>query len=481
MNIEELIRRALAAQSAHVAQRAALVDEQNQILRSVPADSSLSAEQLERFNALSDQKRAKDAEILAAEQHVNNLRAEKEADEAATRAAEETHRGAPAPTPGLETVNREEPTYTRRRAQQEEVSFFRDLWSAQIFNNMDARERLSKHQRETANLLTKRASTTGTFGSLVPPQYLPEEYAAVARAARPYANLIAAKGRRKQIPAKGMTVTVPRGTVGLTAAVQGGQNTAVNNSDTTVVDITGQITTIAASSDVSRQSIERGDDVDDLVFSDIVTAYGAMLDGQLFSGTGATERIRGVLNVAGVNQISAYTAAATPTTFYSKHAGAINAVQTTRFLTPTIILLHPRRWNWLVAQVDSNGRPLAVPGAQGPFNALAGWDSPQDPNTIIPVGSIQGVPVFTDPSVPTTVGTASEDVSIVQRIEDAILWEDGDGLPKQFSFEQPLAGSLTVKLLAYGYAAATFERYPTATALVGGNSAAGFGQIAPTF
>ena len=65
---------------------------------------------------------------------------------------------------------------------------------------------------------------------------------------------------------------------------------------------------------------------------------------------------------------------------------------------------------------------------------------------------------------------------------NCLLWEEGDGQPKQLRFEQTLGNQLTVKLVVYGYAAFTSGRYPQAVAQVGGfDATAGQGQIAPTF
>jgi hypothetical protein len=59
---------------------------------------------------------------------------------------------------------------------------------------------------------------------------------------------------------------------------------------------------------------------------------------------------------------------------------------------------------------------------------------------------------------------------------DQILWEDGDGTPNQLKFEETIAGSLTCKLVVYGYAAFTAGRYLTSVAIISGT-----GLVAPTF
>ena len=187
----------------------------------------------------------------------------------------------------------------------------------------------------------------------------------------------------------------------------------------------------------------------------------------------------GILQTAGTNQATAFTAAATAATFSSKSAGQLSAVATTRFAPATLTVMHPQRWNWLLGQVDSSNRPLAVPVANGPFNAQAVYDQPTGHGPI--VGYFLGLPVVTDPNLPTNIGSGPEDVVIVMRKEDQLLWEDGDGMPRELRFEQTLGNQLTTKLVVYGYAAFTAGRYPASVGKVGGNSAAGFGLVAPTF
>ncbi|MEV9295977.1 hypothetical protein AB0173_25140, partial [Klebsiella quasipneumoniae] len=95
---------------------------------------------------------------------------------------------------------------------------------------------------------------------------------------------------------------------------------------------------------------------------------------------------------AGTTQMAAFAAAAAADTFWKKLAGAIVAVQTGRFLAPTGIVMHPRRWGWLTSLVDSANRPLVVPNQNGPSNSQGHYNEPLDTNASAPVGWMQGVP-----------------------------------------------------------------------------------------
>jgi hypothetical protein len=121
---------------------------------------------------------------------------------------------------------------------------------------------------------------------------------------------------------------------------------------------------------------------------------------------------------------------------------------------------------------------LAMSNAPGAYSA----DGAVDARTVQTVGSLQGLPLITDANVPTTVGTNVEDIVFAIDRRQALLWEDGDGNPKQLRFEQTLGNQLTVKLVCYAYAAFSAGRYPVAFSKVGGlDTTATFGQVAPTF
>lgn len=385
--------------------------------------------------------------------------------------------------PGDGVIVREERTYTRHKDQRGETSFFSDLYRSSQPGSRDfaAEARLQRHDAELRaenEVPQERATTTTSYAGLIPPQYLVEQAALLMRAGRPFANSIT----RMELPDTGMSFVIPRGTTGASAAVQATQNSNVSSTDQVFADLTIPVATVAGQQDVSRQSLERGmPGTDQMVYNDIAGAYGVAVDVQTLSGTGASGQVLGTLATAGINQATAFTAAATPQTFYTKVIGQDNAIETTRFLAPTARYMHPRRWNWLLTQFDTQNRPLVVPNANGPMNALGIYNGPNDTPIITPVGTLAGLPVITDASIPTAVGSGPEDQVIVARREDLILWEDGDGMPRRLRFDETLGGQLTVKLVAYGYIAFTAGRYPTAVGVVGGNSAAGFGLAAPTF
>jgi HK97 family phage major capsid protein len=266
-----------------------------------------------------DELRAKEAEYLE----------EKKRDEAAAALSRElTPSGAGKPAyDQVGRVGQEPRTYTRDTASAEGVSFFSDAWNAQR-GNANARARLERHAREVEvhGEMTERALNTGGVAGLVVPQYLVDLAAPVLRAGRPLANIV----NRHQLPEKGMSLIIPRGTTGASTATQATENSAVSSTDEVWANLTVPVTTIAGQQAVSRQTLERGEAVDEIIYVDLARAYAANVDNQVINGTGASNQVLGILNTGGINAATAFGAAVTPTNFTLKVAGQIAAVTSGR-------------------------------------------------------------------------------------------------------------------------------------------------------
>jgi hypothetical protein len=380
-------------------------------------------------------------------------------------------------------VGNEPRTYSRQ-SEKEGLSFFRDAWGHHR-GSTEARARIERHAREVEvnKEMSERAVASGTFGGLVVPQYLVEMAAIKLRAGRGTANIVS----RHQIPETGMNLVIPRGTTGASADVQASENVNVSNTDEVWQDLTVPVRTISGQQDVSRQALERGQGVDELIYLDLTRAYGADLGYQVINGSGANGQLLGILNTGGIGAATAFGAAVTAQNLNSKIAGAEAFIWSGgQGLAPDVLVMHPRRWGWLLGQVDTNGRPIVVANSNGPQNAIGVGGFGGDALADAPVQFVgmhnTGVPVLVDLNVGTANGTNNEDVVMALDSDELHLWEEGDGMPRQLSFEQTAGGSLTTKLVVYGYVAFTAGRYPQAVAKVGGlDTAAGNGLIAPVF
>lgn len=451
-------------------------------------------------------RRAAQARADAALAKINQYEQDQREDDAANAASRRTQPGADQPggqtrdvPVGGARVIREERTYSPEKSARGLSSFFCDAY-AYTSGDIDARQRLERHgqemkvEREQARMKAMRAQTTTTFAGLIVPQYLVDMVALLIRNGRPFANSVMGM----QLPPQGMSFVVPRGTTGAAVASQTPENTAVQNTDEVWANLTVSVNTIAGQQDVSRQSLERGTPgIDELVYLDLAGAYHAELDRQCINGTGASNQALGMFATSGINAATLFGAPPTYTLFNSKLAGQIAAVAGAGAgIDPQLIVMHPRRWGWLCTLLDTAGRPMVVPTAAGAYNAGglnlrpgAYGDEGTNAGGIVDtqgfriVGSMQGLPIFTDANVPINVGSESEDLVGVYDPSKIILWEDGDGMPTQLRFEQTLGNQLTVKLVTYGYIAFTAGRYPQAVGKIGGLDTGGatFGLVAPTF
>jgi len=205
------------------------------------------------------------------------------------------------------------------------------------------------------------------------------------------------------------------------------------------------------------------------VFRDLIADYATKLDLQVISGSNASGQVQGVRGTSGITTIVAGTA--TVASIYSKIADGVQRVHTLRFMPPTVIVMHPRRWAWFLAAVDGNGRPLVVPNAGNPQNAIGVLGAVASQQV---VGQMHGLPVVTDPSMPTLLGASTtEDVIHILRAADLLLWESSI---RSRVLPDVGSGQLTTRLQVYGYIAFSAARYPKSVVEIGGA-----GLIAPTF
>ena len=354
------------------------------------------------------------------------------------------------------TVVKSEPrTYTPKSGH----SFIADAFRAQFSNDFEAQQRLSRHMNEER--IERRDVTSTNFAGLVVPQFLTDLAAPFARAGRPVAD----RARKHSLPDQGLTLSISKVTTGSAVAAQSeGAAVQETNMDDTKLDIT--VATYAGQQNVSRQAIERGTNIDSLVMADLVSAYHTTLDAavvaELFASAG---------------QAVTYTdASPTVAELYPKLADAIQKVQTTFFAGPNAIIMHPRRLAFILAAVDGQSRPLAVPvpNFNGQPAFASGDGAPQYGNSGY---TILGLPVITDANVATNKGAGTDqDTIYVGNLQELHLWEQGNGDPMMLRFEQPKAAELDVTMIVYGYAAVTANRYPNAWAQINGT-----GLVTPTF
>ena len=402
-----------------------------------------------------------DDEVARALEEVKELdeqiRRHKELEERAAAATESRKAS------GIEVAVAEVKSEPRTYAPKSEHSFVRDAFAAQFMNDFGASQRLARHMTEER--VERRDVTSANFAGLIVPQFLTELAAPFARAGRPFLDA----ARKHALPAEGLVISISKVTTGSATAVQTeGAAVQETNIDDTKLDVS--IVTVAGQQNVSRQAIERGTNIDSLVMADLVSAYHTNLD-SLFVTTSATS----LTNT--ITQVVTYTdASPTVAELYPKIVDCVQRIQTNFFAGPNFILMHPRRLAFILAAVDGQNRPLAVPVPN--FNGQPAFASGNGAPVYGNSGyTMLGLPIITDANVITNNGVGTnEDVIIVGNTQEAHLFEQGNGEPMMLRFEQPKAAELDVTMIVYGYSAFTANRYPNAFALVGGT-----GLITPVF
>jgi HK97 family phage major capsid protein len=346
-----------------------------------------------------------------------------------------------------------------------EASFIADAYAART-GDYKAQERLGKHQDFEA-----RDVGTGAFTGLVVPQYLVDKFAEKARAGSAFYNAI----QKETLPAFGNKIEISRITTGTSAAIQASENSAVSETDMDDTLLTVNVNTIAGQQDVSRQALERGGQpgfsLENVIFGDLVAAYYTELDDQMLNGSGSSGQHLGIASVSGVNETTYTDASPSVAELYPKLADAVQEVNSNRFAPATAIVMHPRRWGMITAGLDSSNRPLVLPAGNNPDNAMGVGEAAKYGNV---VGNLLGIPVITDANVVTNAGSGTdEDQIYIVKSDDHILFEDGIF---QMKFEETNAGSLTTKLVVYGYSAFASGRQP-----LGISKISGTGLVTPTF
>lgn len=354
-------------------------------------------------------------------------------------------------------VIKEELTYSERTA----GNFLNDAMKAQFGNDYEARERIQRHQNEMS--VEMRAASTSSFDGLVVPQYLVDLYAPLARAGRPFADA----ARKHIMPQQGMSVVISRITTGTDVAYQTSQNTAAVSQDPDDTTLTVNINTIAGQNSVSKQALMRGYNIENIVLGDLIRAYNTKLDNSLLNGTGANGQPLGLAGMT-TGILVTYTATTgTVAGVFPKIADAIQQVQSTIYASPNAIIMHPRRLGFFLAGLDGSNRPLVVPTANNPQNAMGvGTGLPSYGNSGY---SLLGLPIITDANVATNLGTSTNQDSIyVVDLNECHLWEEA---PTYVKFEEP-AGKVAINIVLFGYSAFTSLRYPGAIAAINGTGLA---------
>jgi HK97 family phage major capsid protein len=348
----------------------------------------------------------------------------------------------------------EEATYHERSGN----DFLADAIAAEFGGSYEARERITRYQRET---MEKRDSGTSNFAGLVVPQYLVSSFAQLRRAGRPTLDI----STNQALPASGMTLNIGRLTTGVTSYVQASENSAPTESSPDDTLLTVNVNTVASMFDLSKQAILRGTGVETQLLGDAVRSYQTKVDQLALNGSGSSGEHRGILNTSGINATTYTDATPTWAEFFPKLVAAITDISTNFYGGASHIVAHPSIIGCWLRALDTTNRPQFGNTAGNPMNAAATFDRPA-----YDMGGLQilGLPVIADANMPTNLGTGTnESAVIVGDFSESYIWEDNGGSPLYVRFEQP-DGNIAIRTVVFGFSAYTAGKYPTAFSAITG-------------
>jgi hypothetical protein len=354
--------------------------------------------------------------------------------------------------------------------------FLRDVARQFLYNDLQAAERLSRHMHEErverAQYLTRAAGDTLTsnWAGLVVPQYLTDMKAPAIAALRPFANIC----NKHDLPADGMTINISRVTTASGVALQSSELSAVQATSLDDTLLTENVQTAAGQQTLSRQAIDRGTGIEEVVMDDLFRRYATTLDSTLI--------VQATTGLSAVAQATAFTTAApafmsatAADSLYGKILSAAAGVEAAllAYGSPTHAVMHSRRWYWIQSKVSALWPGVAqpsIPVQAGGVNTAAGYD--EGARGILP----NGLQVIVDNNISVASGTATnEDEVYIVPSSECHLWEDPSA-PVFIRAEQAAAATLGVLLVLYGYFAYSFRRYANGMGKVGGT-----GLTTPTF
>jgi hypothetical protein len=319
----------------------------------------------------------------------------------------------------------------------------RDIMHAFLFNDPGANSRLSRHmteERAERGPYLKRAAgdtTTANWPGLTVPQYLTDMYAPAIAAMRPFADVC----NHHILPPSGMTINISLVTSPSQVGVPGSElpsaGVAAQTPDDTL--LTENVQTAAGQVTLSRQAIDRGTGIEEVVLQDLYKRYATNLDSTLINastGLNALATTTGLVLSPGL----------TAQTLYSKIMGGASAVEVALLTqaVPSHVIMYPSRWWWLASQVSNNFPFINVLGASMPWQA--GYSDPSSSYATGIRGRLpNGLLVVSDANVPNNQGASSnQDAIFIVAADECHLWEPGEfpSVPMFIRAEQAKAAEL---------------------------------------
>jgi len=327
--------------------------------------------------------------------------------------------------------------------------------------------RLSVHddeRRDRLNAESRSLYDTSAAGAFVPVQYLVDAYGSFPNIDRPYWDAIGPQ----PLGPEGMRFEVPVFSAAFDVGSQTAQGSAVASSTPSIGTAVANARTVASSTVVSLQSLDRGRNFETTLVREMQNAYHAEVETQSLSGAAGGSTLDGILaggtaTFPGLHTVTVGTAESTGAAFLDKVAEGISEVTSSVFsaASDAFVVMHPRRWMATVNSTDDDQRPYVSPIAPSRGRAsevVTGYGAV--------VGYLYGLPVILSGGVSTTFGDGENEDRIGIVTRSSVLHWEASREPQRLAADIDASG-LTARLTLYGYVASTVIR-PSGIAVLQG-------------
>jgi HK97 family phage major capsid protein len=347
-----------------------------------------------------------------------------------------------------------------------EGGYVRDVVAAQR-GDTAAIVRLSLNddeRRERLNAETRSLYDTSGAGAFVPIQFLSDSYGSFPNIERPFWDAVGAQSMGDE----GMRFEVPVFDAAFSAGSQSAQGTAVASSTPAIGTAVANARTVASSTRVSLQSLDRGRNFETALVREMQNAYHAEVERQALCGPAGGATLDGIMTggtatFPGIHVVTVGTAEKSGAAFLDKVAEGISEVTSSVFSASSdaFVVMHPRRWMAIVNSTDDDKRPFVSPVAPAAGRAsevVTGYGSV--------VGYVYGLPVVLSGGVSTSLGDSENQDRLAIVTRSSVLHWEASREPQRLAADVDASG-LTARLTLYGYVASAVIR-PTGIAILQG-------------
>jgi HK97 family phage major capsid protein len=334
-------------------------------------------------------------------------------------------------TVGGATTTARDPGHYRSVGDGGRQSFFRDLYRSKFYGDDAASRRLVEH--------TRALNTTDDGTGIVPPKWLVDEYAELARQGRALASAV----RNIPLGDDPRPMTLPKQTGGTDSVVaeQTSENDSVSDTDAFDTDVDTVVPKpTSGAQKVSRQLLDMSSPaIDLLIYGDLIGAYNDKVEVKVCA---AIQSLGSALTGVDSGDV-------TDPDHYDRVAiQAAVAVRRGRKRPPNVYAMSVGMFGNILDLRDTMGRPLVPDGSDGPVN-VAGIGSIQSSGRWHSLGMIP-----TDGFLDT--GAPIDDAYWCIHLPSILLFESN---MLRFRYEEP-EGPQTIRMGIWAYTAVAV-RYGT--------------------